>query len=155
MEVEIAGPEDAAVIAQQFGALLEEIMVATGQKAFNFEIENAKSRLGDFLKQGKYFVLVVRAEAGTISGFVTMYESFALYAEGAFGTIAELFVRPEYRSRGIGRQLCEAAKEFGVKRGWRRLEVTTPPLPEFNRTLGFYERQGFSVTGGRKLKYVL
>jgi GNAT superfamily N-acetyltransferase len=155
MEVEIAGPEDAAVIAQQVGALLEEIMVATGQKAFNFEIEDAKSRLGDFLKQGKYFVLVVRVEAGTISGFVTMYESFALYAEGPFGTIAELFVRPEYRSRGIGRQLCEAAKEFGVKRGWRRLEVTTPPLPEFNRTLGFYERQGFSVTGGRKLKYVL
>jgi hypothetical protein len=48
-----------------------------------------------------------------------------------------------------------AAKEFGVKRGWRRLEVTTPSLPEFNRTLGFYERQGFSVTGGHKLKCVL
>jgi GNAT superfamily N-acetyltransferase len=155
MEVEVARAEDAAVIAQQVGALLEEIMVVTGQKAFNFEVEDAKTRLGDFLRQGKYFVLVVRAEAGTISGFVAMYESFALYAEGAFGTVAELFVRPEYRSRGIGRQLCEAAKEFGVKRGWRRLEVTTPPLPEFNRTLGFYERQGFSVTGGRKLKYVL
>jgi GNAT superfamily N-acetyltransferase len=155
MEVEVARAEDAAVIAQQVGALLEEIMVVTGQKAFNFEVEDAKTRLGDFLRQGKYFVLVVRTEAGTISGFVAMYESFALYAEGAFGTVAELFVRPEYRSRGIGRQLCEAAKEFGVKRGWRRLEVTTPPLPEFNRTLGFYERQGFSVTGGRKLKYVL
>ena len=155
MEVQMASPEDAGEIAQQVGALLGEIMDATGQKAFNFKFEDARSRLSDFLRQGKYFVLVTRMESGEISGFVTMYESFALYAEGAFGTIAELFVRPEYRSRGIGRHLCEAAKEFGVKRGWRRLEVTTPPLPEFNRTLGFYERQGFSVTGGRKLKYML
>lgn len=155
MEVQMASPEDAAEIAQQVGALLGEIMDATGQKVFNFKLEDTRTRLSDFLRQGKYFVLVLRAESGAISGFVTMYESFALYAEGAFGTIAELFVRPEYRSRGIGRQLCEAAKEFGLKRGWRRLEVTTPPLPEFNGTLGFYERQGFSITGGRKLKYVL
>jgi GNAT superfamily N-acetyltransferase len=155
MDVQIASPEDAGEIAQQVGALLEEIMAVTGQKAFNFVVEDTRSRLNDFLGQGKYFVLMVRVESGALSGFVTMYESFALYAEGAFGTIAELFVRPEYRSRGIGRFLCKAAKDFGVKRGWRRLEVTTPPLPEFNRTLRFYERQGFSVTGGRKLKYVL
>ena len=155
MEVHEASPEDATEIAQQVGALLEEIIAVTGQKVFNFEVEDAKSHLSDFLRQGKYFVLVVRAESGAISGFVTMYESFALYAEGVFGTIAEVFVLPEYRSRGIGRHLCEAAKYFGVKRGWRRLEVTTPPLPEFDRTLGFYERQGFSVTGGRKLKYEL
>jgi GNAT superfamily N-acetyltransferase len=155
MEVQMASPEDAAEIAQQVGALLGEIMDATGQKAFNFKFEDARSRLSDFLRQGKYFALVTRMESGEISGFVTMYESFAIYAEGAFGTIAELFVRPEYRSRSIGRHLCEAAKELGAKRGWRRLEVTTPPIPEFDRTLGFYERQGFSVTGGRKLKYVL
>ena len=155
MEVQMASPGDAAEIAQQVGALLGEIMDATGQKAFNFKFEDARSRLSDFLRQGKYFALVTRMESGEISGFVTMYESFAIYAEGAFGTIAELFVRPEYRSRSIGRHLCEAAKELGAKRGWRRLEVTTPPIPEFDRTLGFYERQGFSVTGGRKLKYVL
>ena len=155
MEVQMASSEDAAEIAQQVGALLGEIMDATGQKAFNFNLEDARSRLSDFLRQGRYFVLVTRMESGEMSGFVTMYESFALYAEGVFGTIAELFVLPEYRSRGIGRHLCEAAKKFGIKRGWRRLEVTTPPLPEFNRTLGFYERQGFSVTGGRKLKCVL
>ena len=92
MEVQMASPEDAAEIAQQVGALLGEIMDATGQKAFNFKFEDARSRLSDFLRQGKYFALVTRMESGEISGFVTMYESFAIYAEGAFGTIAELFV---------------------------------------------------------------
>jgi GNAT superfamily N-acetyltransferase len=155
MDVQIASVEDAGEIAQQVGDLLEEIMAVTGRKTFNFVVEDTRLRLDDFLRQGKYFVLVMRTEHGAISGFVAMYESFALYAEGAFGTIAELFVRPEHRSRGIGRRLCQAAKDFGVRGGWRRLEVTTPPLPEFDRTLGFYERQGFSVTGGRKLKCVL
>jgi len=39
--------------------------------------------------------------------------------------------------------------------GWTRLEVTTPPLPQFDKTLAFYTREGFSITGGRKLKVVL
>ena len=33
-----------------------------------------------------------------------------------------------------------------------RLEVTTPPLPEFERTLSFYETNNFEISGGRKLK---
>lgn len=31
----------------------------------------------------------------------------------------------------------------------------TPPLPHFDKTLAFYEREGFAVTGGRKLKATL
>jgi hypothetical protein len=44
---------------------------------------------------------------------------------------------------------------FGKARGWKRLEVTTPPLPQFEKTLAFYEREGFAITGGRKLKVLL
>ena len=44
------------------------------------------------------------------------------------------------------------AKGIGRLKGWTRLEVTTPPLPEFDRTLAFYQQQGFSISGGRKLK---
>ena len=50
MEVQMASPEDAAEIPQQVGELLGEIMDATGQKAFNFEFEEARSRLSDFLR---------------------------------------------------------------------------------------------------------
>ncbi|MGR8931366.1 MAG: GNAT family N-acetyltransferase [Gammaproteobacteria bacterium] len=88
-------------------------------------------------------------------GFIALYESYALCAEGAFGTIPELYVRPEYRSHQLGRQLVSQAKVFGLSRGWSRLEVTTPPSPYFDRTLAFYEREGFLITGGRKLKVAL
>lgn len=31
----------------------------------------------------------------------------------------------------------------------------TSTLPQFNKTLAFYQREGFAVTGGRKLKILL
>jgi len=86
--------------------------------------------------------------------FIALYESYALYAEGAFATIPELYVRPAYRANGLGLRLVQA-KSFGASRGWTRLEVTTPPLPQFDRTLAFYEREGFAISGGRKLKIAL
>jgi GNAT superfamily N-acetyltransferase len=102
---------------------------------------------------GKYSVLLVRdADRGEPLGFLALYESFALYAEGSFGTIPELFVRPAYRLNGVGAALLSEAKRMGQAKGWRRLEVTTPPLPQFDRTLAFDQREGFSISGGRKLK---
>ena len=43
-------------------------------------------------------------------------------------------------------------QSLSTSRGWTRLEVTTPPLPQFDRTLAFYEREGFAISGGCKLK---
>jgi GNAT superfamily N-acetyltransferase len=142
-------------VAVMVGELLDEIMSAIGIQAFNFSLDETVQRLRDFIDREKYFVFVARDEDASAIGFVALYESHALYAEGAFGTIPELYVRPAYRSRGIGLRLLEQAKSFGQSRGWKRLEVTTPPLPLFDKTLAFYEREGFAIAGGRKLKVAL
>ena len=149
----IAG--DAQEVAVMVGELLTEIMNAIGVQAFNFDLAETTSRLKDFLDRAKYFVFVARSGSGSLSGFIALYESYALYAEGAFGTIPELYVRPKYRADGLGLHLVSRAKSFGASRGWTRLEVTTPPLPQFDRTLAFYEREGFAISGGRKLKVAL
>jgi ribosomal protein S18 acetylase RimI-like enzyme len=153
--IEKADVEDSCVLAVMVGELLDEIMSATGSHAFKFDLEETTARLKGFIEQGRYFVLIARDRAGAASGFVALYESYALYAEGVYGTIPELYVRPEFRSLGIGCRLVQGAKAYGAERGWKRIEVTTPPLPQFDRTLGFYERQGFAVSGGRKLRVVL
>jgi len=137
------------------GELLQEIMNAIGVQAFNFDLDETMARLKDFIAQEKYFVFTAMDEHAHQVGFIAMYESYALYAEGAFGTIPELFVRPGFRSQNIGSRLIEQAKALGHSRGWKRLEVTTPPIPQFDRTVSFYEKEGFEVTGGRKLKVVL
>ena len=143
---------DAQEIAIMIGELLAEIMNAIGVQAFNFNLSDTTSRLKDYLDQEKYIVFVARDASGSAAGFIALYESYALYAEGAFGTIPELYVRPDCRSNLLGQRLVSKAKSYGIARGWTRLEVTTPPVPQFDKTLAFYEREGFSISGGRKLK---
>ena len=86
-------------------------------------------------------------------GVITLAESISLYAGGHIGVINELYVVPEYRSEGVGKILLDAAKDLGEERGWVRLEVTTPG-DEYERTLRFYEREGF-ISIGPRYKYLI
>jgi GNAT superfamily N-acetyltransferase len=152
--IDPALPEDADVIAAMVGELLREIMAAVNDKAFNFHHDDTKARARAWLADGSYLVLLARHGEAAV-GFLALYQSYALYTEGTYGTIPEFYVRPPHRSRGIGSALIAESKNIGSARGWRRLEVTTPPLPQFDRTLAFYTRHGFTISGGRKLKVEL
>lgn len=154
IQITQAQPEDAAAVATLVGELLYEIMAAVNDNAFNFHHAATEARAGTWLGAGLYSVLLAR-DGGAPVGFLALYQSYALYTEGAYGTIPEFYVRPPYRSQGVGSVLLEQARLLGQSRGWRRLEVTTPPLPQFDRTLAFYQREGFSISGGRKVKLEL
>lgn len=141
------------MIAGMVVELLEEIMALTGDRQFDAERNSIAHACAQLLANDLYTVLLARMEAGGGSlGFITLTEVHALYAGGAFGMIPEFYVRPGFRSEGIGTKLLDAAKAHARAKGWTRLEVTTPPLPQFERTLQFYEAQGFEVSGGRKMK---
>lgn len=150
-----ATTDDVLAVAAMVDELLAEIMLTIGVQAFDVASEETALRLQDFLDTGRYVVFASFDASNEPVGFIALYESCALYAGGVFGTIPELYVRPEFRSLGVGQALLKAARQFGTSQGWKRLEVTTPPLPEFDRTLAFYEQEGFAVTGGRKLKVLL
>lgn len=85
---------------------------------------------------------------GDAVGILTVAESLALYAGGRIGVINELYVVPPYRSEGVGKILLDAVKDLADQRGWQRLEVTTPG-DEYEKTLRFYEREGFMSIGPR------
>lgn len=149
-----AQQEDAAAVAMLVGELLHEIMASGNDKAFNFHQADTEARARLWLRDGCYSVLLARADDAPI-GFLALYQSYALYTEGIYGTIPEFYIRPAHRSKGVGAALLEQARRLGRSRGWRRLEVTTPPLPQFDWTLAFYRREGFSIAGGRKMKLEL
>ena len=96
---------------------------------------------------------LLAADDDDIIGVVTLAETISLYAGGRIGVLNELYVVPEYRSAGVGKILLDAAKELGEERGWVRIEVTTPG-DEYDRTLRFYEREGFMKIGPR-YKYLM
>jgi len=140
------------VLSIMVGELLSEIMDATNERAFNYDQHETERRAKELIESEKYWVFMAKDKSsGEYIGFVSIYESYALYSEGAYGTIPELYVSPEWRSNAVGSKLLKSVMEFAVKKDWRRLEVTTPPLPEFTRTLKFYESNNFKISGGRKL----
>lgn len=152
VRIQRAGTEDAHPVAALVGALLTEIMDAIGYQAFQFDLKQTTDQLQRFLQQERYIVFIAIAPDEKICGFIALYESCSLYAGGSFGTIPEFYIEPKYRSQGIGSLLASKAKQFGASQGWKRLEVATPPLPQFERSLTFYQKEGFTITGGRKLK---
>ena len=154
IQITTAQPSDAPAIARLVGDLLQEIMANITTQAFVFSLAETEARTLAWMSDGSYTVLLAR-DGECVAGFVALAECRALYAEGRFGVIPELYVRPDRRSQGVGGALVDEAKRVARSNGWARLEVTTPPLPQFERTLAFYERQGFSVSGGRKMKLSL
>lgn len=156
LRIDHAQTDDAPTITQMVGELLRELTAMVGTSVFGFHQEETEARARSWMKDGKYSVLLARdVDRGEPLGFLALHEGFALYAEAALGTIPEFYVRQAYRSQGVGTAWLSEAKRVSRSRGWRRLEVITPPLPQFDRTLAFYQREGFSISGGRKLKLEL
>ncbi len=153
--VRAASVGDSAAVAAMIHALTSEIMARTGTPHFDIDLVRLQDNCLEFLREGRYQAYLALDAGGRPVGVATLCESYALYAGGRFGVLQEFYVAPEVRSSGVGRSLIEATALHGKRAGWLRLEMCTPPLPEFERTLKFYEENGFEITGGRKMKRLL
>lgn len=102
----------------------------------------------------RVFTVAARSEDGTIIGLATVVEAFAIYANGSYGIVNEMYVDPGFRSKGVGHQLLASIEALAKKRGWSRIDVTAPESDGWERTRAFYEREGFRFTGP-KLKLLL
>jgi GNAT superfamily N-acetyltransferase len=154
LEIRAAVPADAGIIAGLAIALTNEIIERTGMRHFDLDRADLEATCRRLMEQGAYAALLAQ-DSARVTGYAGMSVSHALYAGGTFGTVQEFYVVPEARSAGAGARLLDAVRDYGCAQGWTRLELCTPPLPEFERTLAFYERNGFEVTGGRKMKATL
>jgi len=154
LAIHVATPTDAVLVAEMATALTTEIIERTGIQHFNVDLQET-TRLCRRLIDSQSYVALVATDNSIPVGFAGLCESHALYTEGTFGIVQEFYVIPLARSSGVGAALLKAASDHARSSGWRRLELCTPPLPEFHRSLVFYERYGFEVTGGRKMKYIV
>lgn len=90
-------------------------------------------------------VRYVVAESGDLPvGFASCHVQHLLHHAGPVAEIQELYVRPDYRSQGIGGQLVAYFIDLARQENWVKLEVTSNRRRK--RTHAFYERLGFSWT---------
>ncbi len=101
------------------------------------------------LSEGNNFWALVAESNDEIIATLNINQCAAIYAGGVFGEITELYIKPEFRSQGIGVRLIESAKEFSSDKGWSILEVGAPSPEEWQRTIDFYIKNGFSMIGPR------
>ena len=77
---------------------------------------------------------------GAIAGFCTVYDDIDSVRFGRRAWIEDLAVDPAQRSRGIGKALLDAAKDWARERGASHLELDSAETrPDAHR---FYEREG-------------
>lgn len=80
-------------------------------------------------------------------GFALLRFRANLYSSAQEAYLAELYVVPPLRGRGIGRALMEAAFELARERGCDRMELTTSTDDE--GAIALYEKLGFTGREGR------
>lgn len=100
----------------------------------------------------EFYVLAAKDDGGQILGVLTLSVAFAIYANGEYGVIDEMYVDPRFRSAGIGARLVEEAVDIGRGLGWTRIDVTAPESERWSRSRRFYESIGFKFTGPKLRK---
>ena len=141
--------------ASTIGKLVYSLMVEVKHESPNMNEVFYTSKAEELLESSlPNHVFIARDTAGNPVGFITIGMSSAIYAEGTFGVINELYVLPQLRSAGIGKLLLDAAKRLAVAKGWTRLEVTAAHEQINPLAIRFYQRENFVETGPR-LKFEL
>jgi GNAT superfamily N-acetyltransferase len=102
-------------------------------------LENCERLLND---AGSHFL--VAAREGTPVGFINFTVRQTILHQGPSALIDELVVAEEYRGKGVGRQLVQAAIEKCRRLGCSEVEVSTEKTNlnarEFYKQCGFEER---------------
>jgi branched-chain amino acid aminotransferase len=94
------------------------------------------------------------AEAGGEDGIVGVLAAswqHAIHVPGRYGTIQDLWVHPDWRSRAVGRELLAAFFELAREEGAGRVEVGLPreSFENLAATEAFYLANGFAPLGPR------
>ena len=107
MEIFEASPFD----LEQLSSLLDEYRKFYEQES---DIAAAQRFLAERMKN-KDSVIFVAAYEGELTGFVQLYPLFSSVQMKRLWLLNDLFVRADYRKKGIGEALIKQAKEYAIQ----------------------------------------
>lgn len=150
-----AGESDIRDLVVLTSEYLQEVARAAGRGGFVPDRERIGDELEEFLDMPDYAVILARSPKGHPLGFATVFQMPVQIREEPFAILERLYVRPDYRRRGIAHQLLEDAKRFARSRKCRRLQATLSAFFVLDDALAFFNAERFYKTAGRKHKTAL
>lgn len=113
-------------------------MVKEMRPDFTPNVEWWRKIAADAMRNGSYSMLVVD-DGGKIVGFLDWF----LFPEPSTGQVhmvgQHLYLKPELRGSGVGRELYEKTMEIGVARGVKTFELFC-----FGNEQPYWEKRGFA-----------
>jgi GNAT superfamily N-acetyltransferase len=121
--------------------ILELIKGLAAYERLAHEVVATEADLQAALFGARPFAEVILAKDGDEPvGFALFFHNYSTFLGRPGLYLEDLFVRPDRRGRGIGRQLLAALARLAVERGCGRLEWS---VLDWNApAIGFYERMG-------------
>jgi branched-chain amino acid aminotransferase len=145
MSVRVATADDAPAVASAVEELLIEL---GGERPSALALQEGARNLAADPDTG---ALLVAESDGKIVGVLAASWQYAIHVPGRYGTIQDLWVHPEWRSRALGRELILALVRRAAESGIPRLEVGLPQesFGQLDATERFYRENGFTPLGPR------
>ena len=132
--IRTATPDDVETIAELIRALAQYERLS---HEANFDVEDLRGAL--FGERRYAEVLLAEAEGGVV-GFALFFHNFSTFLAKPGIYLEDLFVKPEHRGGGHGRELLASLARLAVERGCGRLEWSVldwnEPSIAFYRSLG-------------------
>lgn len=88
----------------------------------------------------RYAEVLIGEQGGTPAGFALFFHNFSTFLGKPGIYLEDLYVRPEFRGSGIGRELLAGLARLTVERGCGRLEWWVLDWNE--PSIGFYKKLG-------------
>jgi GNAT superfamily N-acetyltransferase len=121
--------------------VLEFIRDLARYERLEHEVAASEAQLRDALfGERRYAEVVFACVGGEPAGFALFFHNFSTFKGRPGIYLEDLFVRPEARGRGIGRQLLAHLARTAVERGCARLEWAVLDWNE--PSIGFYRSLG-------------
>ena len=117
-----------------------EVFGLASALATSFEVErDGFSKAFTSILASKHMILLVEEVDNGLIGYVLAMYHPCFYASGKVAWTEELYVKPEYRSQGIGRALIEAVETWAQQEGCRLSGLATRRASDFYKALGYEE----------------
>jgi GNAT superfamily N-acetyltransferase len=150
VSVREATPEDLPAVVEAVEELLVEL---GGRRPSRPQME---AEVGALLDNEALGTLLVAEDDGALVGVLGASWQRAIHVPGRYATIQDLWVDPEWRSRGIGAELVEALAALAQEQGVGRIEVGLPreTFAAIEQTEAFYRGAGFEHLGPRMRRLI-